>query len=272
MDREYGNHAEYISWVLEDANERQIDIESGFKEAFSSFIETRSVEVILFSDVSALDLANVIIEYPRLLKPLIVICNISGRSIERDLQIKNVNTYNPKLNKLEATAISGYIKPFLPSYLEISSLSKIDRMAFIDKEIRKKKGRWEKEIIDSINQFSDIKFKKRKFKINNEKYEIDAASPEEGLIKYGIDIKRIEARKDIHKRIDEIINKSNKLKEAFPHSKFASIIYYPFIEEHINIHNRLSSENIDIVCFASSLKDSIYNAVKIVLSGLGISP
>lgn len=269
MGEEYGTHAEYFSWVLEDAKKRQIDIENGLKKAFSSFIEIRSVEVILFSNVSALDLADIIIDYPLLLKPLIVVCNIAARSIERDLQIKNVDTYNPKLNKKEATVIAGYLKPFLPNYLELSTLSNIDMTAFIDKEIRKMKGRWEKKIVASLNRLSPLRFKKRKFEIDNEKYEIDAASPEEGIIMYGIDIKRIEARKDIHKRIDKIINKSNKLKNAFPQSKFAAIIYYPFIEEHINIHNRLSSENIDAICFASNSEDSIFNAVKMILSGLG---
>ncbi|MBN1574113.1 MAG: hypothetical protein JW984_13030 [Deltaproteobacteria bacterium] len=270
MSEEYGTHAEYISWVLEDAKKRQAEIESYLKKAFSSYIEIRSAEVIIFSDISALDLADIINDYPLLLKPLTVICNIAGRSIERDLQIKNVNTYNPKLSKQEATAIAGYIKPFLPSYLELSTLSNIDRTEFVDKEIRKIKGRWEKRIVSSLNRLSPLRFKKRQFTAENEKYEIDAACPEEGAIKYSIDIKRIEARRDIHKRIDEIINKSNKLKSAFPQAKFAAIIYYPFIEEQINIHNRLSSENIDVICFASDSKDSIFNAVKMVLSSLGV--
>lgn len=85
MGEEYGTHAEYFNWVLEDAKKRQIEIETGLKKAFSSFIEMRSVEVILFSNVSALDLAEIIFNYPLLLKPLIAICNIAARSIERDL-------------------------------------------------------------------------------------------------------------------------------------------------------------------------------------------
>lgn len=183
-----------------------------------------------------------------------------------------MDTYNPRLNRDESTLIAGYIKPFLPNYLELSTLSNIDRTAFIDKEIRKIKGRWEKKIVASLNRSSRMRFRKRKFEVDNEGYEIDAASPEDGKIKYGIDIKRIEARRDIHKRIDEIVNKSNKLKRAFPESKFAAIIYYPFIDEHINIHNRLSSENIDAICFASDSEDSIFNAAKMILSGLEVAP
>ena len=98
---------------------------------------------------------------------------------------------------------------------------------------------------------------------------MDAASPKSGEIKVGIDIKRIEARRDIHKRCDEIVNKAAKLKSAFPSSKFGAVIYYPFIEEHSNVQNRLRSDNIDGLVFSSAAKDSIENAVRILLSTLG---
>ena len=67
-------------------------------------------------------------------------------------------------------------------------------------------------------------FKKRKFAYNNNEYEIDAAYPIEGDIIVGIDVKRIEARRDTHKRCDEIVNKANKLKAAFPYSYFIAAI------------------------------------------------
>jgi hypothetical protein len=41
----------------------------------------------------------------------------------------------------------------------------------------------------------------------------------------GIDIKRIEARQDIHKRCDEIVNKAAKLKAVFRKAKFGAVIY-----------------------------------------------
>lgn len=48
------------------------------------------------------------------------------------------------------------------------------------------------------------------------------------------------------------------------------VIYYPFIDEHINIQNRLSSDNIDVISFASESRDSIENAVRMLLARLGV--
>jgi len=200
------------------------------RDAFAGFIETRQVEIIVFSNVSVLDLAKAIMRYPSILKPLVAVCNIAARAIERDLQIKNVDTYNPRLTEQQASAIAGYIKPFFPPYIEIPTLSNLDRVAFIDKEIRKGKGRWERRIIETLNRFSSVKFKKRKFTANGEEFELDAATPHEGPVQTGIDVKRIEARRDIHKRCDEIVNKAAKLKSVFPEAKFAAVIYYPFID------------------------------------------
>jgi len=271
MTNKYGSHADYMDWVKKDAKSRQRVIENTLRKAFSNFIEKREVEVIVFSNMTAFRLAEAIIAYPLILKSLLAVCNIAARAIERDLSIKNVDTYNPRLTNDQAKVIAGYIKPFLPSYLEIPTLSQLDKISFIDKEIRKGKGRWEKRVIESFNRFGNLPFQKRMFIIEGEQFELDAASPKSGEIKFGIDIKRIEARRDIHKRCDEIVNKANKLKSAFPGSKFGAVIYYPFIEEHVNIQNRLRSDNIDGIVFASEGKESIENAVKILISTLEIS-
>lgn len=271
MPDKYGSHADYMDWVKDDADSRQEAIEDALRKAFSNFMEKREVEVIVFSSMTAFDLAEAIINHPLILKPLLAACNIAARAIERDLSIKNVDTYSPRLSDDQVKVIAGYIKPFLPSYLEIPALSRIDRVAFIDKEIRKGKGRWEKKIIESLNRFSSLQFHKRMFVAEEEQFELDAASPKSGYIKIGIDIKRIEARRDIHKRCDEIVNKAAKLKSAFPGSKFGAVVYYPFIEEHINIQNRLRSDKIDGVVFASEAKESIENAVRMLLSTLEVS-
>jgi hypothetical protein len=270
MPDKYGSHADYMVWVKDDADSRQKTIEDAFRTAFSNFIEKREVEVIIFTSMTAFDLARAIVNQPLILKPLLAACNIAARAIERDLDIKNLRTYSPRLSEDKAHVIAGYIKPFLPSYLEIPALSRIDRFAFIDKEIRKKKGLWEKKILDHLNKFSSLQFCKRKFVVEDERYELDAASPRLGDIKVGIDIKRIEARRDIHKRCDEIINKAVKLKLAFPASKFGVVVYYPFIEEHINIQNRLRSDLIDGVVFASETEESVENAVRMLISTLGV--
>jgi hypothetical protein len=271
MPDKYGSHADYMGWVKDDADSRQKSVEMALREAFSKFIEKREVEVIVFSSMTAFDVAKAIINHPLILKPLLAACNIAARAIERDLSIKNVDTYSPRLSDEQAKVIAGYIKPFLPSYLEIPSLGQIDRIAFVDKEIRKEKGRWEKKILESLNRFSSLQFHKRLFEAEGEEFELDAASPKSGDIKVGIDIKRIEARRDIHKRCDEIVNKAAKLKSAFPNSKFGAVVYYPFIEEHVNIQNRLRSDNMDGVVFASETKESIENAVRMLLSTLGVS-
>ncbi len=271
MPDKYGSHADYMEWVKGNAESRQEAVENALRRAFSNFIEKREVEVIVFSSMSAFDLAEAIINHPLILKPLLAACNIAARAIERDLSIKNLDTYSPRLSDGEAKVIAGYMKPFLPAYLEIPALTKIDRVAFIDKEIRKGKGRWEKKILETLNRFGRLQFHKRMFVAGGEHFELDAATPKSGKIKVGIDIKRIEARRDIHKRCDEIVNKASKLKSAFPGSRFGAVIYYPFIEEHVNIQNRLRSDKIDGIVFASETKDSIENAIRMLLSTLGVS-
>jgi len=264
----YGSHQDYMSRVKAEADLRQEAIETALREAFSGFIERREVEVIVFAGMSALDLAKAVSARPVILKPLLACCNIAGRAIERDLEIKNLDTYSPRLDQAHAQVIAGYIKPFLPPYLELPALSQIDRVAYIDKEIRKGKGRWERLVLEALNRFGAATFRKRKFKAGGEEFELDAASPEEGDIEIGIDVKRIEARKDIHKRCDEIVNKGGKLREAFPKARFGAAVYYPFIDEHVNVQNRLRSPHVGGIVFASEAKDSIENAVKLLLSTL----
>jgi len=260
-----------MGWVKHDADSRQKEIKNTFVEAFSDFLVTREVETIVFSEVSALKLAEVLFSYPLILKPLLAVCNIAGRAIERDLDLKNINTYEPKLSDDKAKIIAGYIKPFLPPYLEIPALCQVDRIAFVDKEIRKRKGQWEKKITASLNKFSSLEFQKRKFIFDGEQFELDAAYPKQGDLEIGIDVKRIEARRDIHKRCDEMVNKAAKLKSCFPKAKFGAVIYYPFREDHINVNNRLRSENIDVTVFASESIDSIKDAVKFLIKTLGES-
>ncbi|MBI3944908.1 MAG: hypothetical protein HY321_03245 [Armatimonadetes bacterium] len=206
------------------------------------------------------------------LKPLLASCNIAARAIERDLGIRNVDTYAPRLSEDQAKVIAGYVMPFLPSYLALPALSLVDRTEFVDKEVRKGKGRWEKRILDALNRHAQVSFRKRHFEIGGEQFELDAAAPAQGDVEIGIDVKRIEARRDIHKRCDEIVNKASKLKEAFPQSRFAAVVYYPFIDEHINIQNRLRSSAVDQVVFASDSVASVENAVVMLLSMLEVPP
>ena len=138
------------------ADERQQSIQKALRGAFASFIETKSVEVIFFAKMNVFDLAEAIQKFPYVLKPISAACNIAARAIERDLQIKNVATYNPKLTPEQAAAIAEYIKPFLPDYLELPALLHLDRVYFIDKQIRMGKGQWEKKITEALNANSQI--------------------------------------------------------------------------------------------------------------------
>ena len=267
---DYSAQADYIAVVSDSANTRQAEVEKALRAAFEEFIETQEVEVIAFSDVTAGSLADALATYPIILKPLLAASNIAARAIERDLGIKNLNTYKPRLSRENALAIAGYLKSFLPPYLAVPTLCHVDRIQFIDKEIRMNKGRWEQMVVASLNRLSPLVFRKRKFRASGEQFELDAATPARGDIEIGVDVKRVEARRDIHKRTDEIVNKAANLKSSHPSARFAAIIYYPFVTEHVNIQNRLNSPNVDAVAFAGESAESIGSAVGLVLAKLGV--
>lgn len=176
----------------------------------------------------------------------------------------------PQLREPEATAIAGYIKPFLPPSVEIPALVQVDRAAFVDKEIRRVKGQWERRVLQAINESAAGEFRKRRFQAGDrEQFELDAAWPQTGPIRVGVDVKRIEARRDIHKRCDEIASKAARLRQAYPQARFGAVIYYPFVSEHVNVQSRLQSPHIEAVVFAAESKESVTTAVKLLLSRLG---
>jgi len=221
--------------------------------------------LINFQDINATELGRILAKYPILAKPLMILCNVAERAIERDLGLKGLNSYNPRFQRDSAKAVAGYLKPFLPDRIELDSFCAIDRLMFLDKEIRKGKGRWEKLVHSALIEASEReglpgRFKKRKFESDAEQFELDVAYPAAGLIEIGVDVKRIEARRDIHQRCDEIVNKATRFKSAFPSGKFVAFIYYPFTDEHTNVSSRLRSESIDVVVFASEHPQSIRNA------------
>ena len=237
--------------------------------AFKRFVKEDRVQVIQLADVTVFDLAAILRSHPILLKPLAIAANIGERAIERDLGIRNVSTYRTRLDDQTAAAIAGYLKPFLPATVPIPTLIELDRIAFVDKEIRALKGRWEKRVTEALASVSGRRFRKRKFEVGGEQFEIDAASPEAGPIEAAVDVKRIEARRDIHKRIDEIVNKAHKIKQYRPETRFAAVIYFPFEDQHDQIRNRLADPAIDAVAFAGEMSDSISAAASSVLRALG---
>jgi len=266
---DYGNQRNYVDKVIPLADARQEELEGALRQVFAKFIEKREVEVVVFERLSATELAEAILAKPMVLKSLLACCNLAGRAIKRDLKIDTIDTYSPTLSQTQAAALAGYLLSFLPPYLEIPTLVRVDRVAFIDKEIRADKGRWEKLICEALNKYGKAPFKKRKFTVGAESFELDAASPPKGEpVRIGIDVKRIEARQDIHKRGDEIVNKAAKLKTKYPQARFGAVVYYPFIQEHLNVQSRLESPNIDCVVFAALSAESIESAVRLLLAKL----
>ncbi len=205
-----------------------------------------------------------------ILKPICAACNVASRAIERDLDICNLDAYKPRLSAEQVAAVAGYLKPFLPQEIAVAALTELDRHFFVDKQVRMLKGRWERAVRDSINEQSALSFKKRAFRCDEERFELDIAAPPTDGIDVGVNVKRIEARRDIHKRCDEIVNKAAKFKRAFPSGKFAAVIYYPFTAEHVNVQHRLESPNIDAVVFASQSQEQLRTAIGLLVDRLGI--
>ena len=271
MPGDYSTQHDYLDKLQEDVTARQLNIEEALRKAFASFIERREVEVVVFAGMTVFDLRDAIQSQPVILKSLLACCNVASRALARDLGI-SVDTYLPKLTDSSAAAIAGYIKPFLPPYLELPAISFTDRLAYIDKEIRRGKGNWERLTLDAANKHAKPRtFRKMKFRVEGDDFELDAAHiNQEGQIEIGIDVKRIESPRDIHKRSDDIINKAAKLKSVFPQARFGAVIYYPFIQEHSNVISRLRSPNIDGIVFAGESEDSVERNVMLLLPMLGI--
>src|SRR5262245_47287696 len=94
----YDSHADYMEWVREASYARDLQVSDALRTAFADHIELREIEVINFSSMTAFDLAKAIASFPLILKPILAACNVAGRAIERDLDIRNVDTYKPRLD------------------------------------------------------------------------------------------------------------------------------------------------------------------------------
>lgn len=269
MDESYSTHRDQLESV-EGIEERRESVRKALEEAFQDHIFYQEVPFIKFGEMTAEELAEAFVQYPIVMKSILSAVNVATRAIERDLDIK-VDTYDGKIDPVKAGIIAGYVKPILPDTIAIPALCELDRYSYVDKELRRRKGGWEKAVLTYLNANSTVEFKKRKFEWNKEKYEIDAASPPQGdVIEIAVDIKRIEARRDTHKRADEIVNKAKKFKEVFPNGKFFAILYYPFTNDHLSLMNRLQDTSIDGIYFASENNSSIEQQVRYVLGKAGV--
>lgn len=274
---EYANHAVRLSWVRDDAEARHITVAREIKNAFNGHYRIQSTEWIQFDQISAESLAKIFLDHPTLVKPITAICNIAGRAIHRDLKFK-VDTYRPKLSREQARLLADYVKPFLPAEMAVPAVESVDNWFYIDKEIRSYQGRWERLITESLTSHTGRTFKKRKFSVyddNSKKkvlFELDAALPAKANpIEVGIDVKRIGSPLDIHKRIDEIVNKADKFKKAYPAGKFGVVVYYPFEStSQAGIVSRMRSANIDGLTFAGDSPESVVESVLRLIPRLGL--
>ena len=269
IDLEYSSHREQIV-EHQPSPERVAALNAALLEAFAKVIEYRSVPFILFDLLTVKELADAFFAHPIIIKPVLACVNVAQRAIKRDLDL-DFDTYSATVTERIADQLAGYIRPFLPSVLGVSALMELDRFFWTDKEMRAKKGNWEKIITQELNRLSTQPFRKRKFDVDGQAFEIDAALPSSGEhIDVAIDVKRIESRKDIHKRSDEIINKAGKFKKAFPESKFVAILYFPFPTLHTNLNSRLTDSNINLIYFAGESASSVTLAVEMLLAQLGL--
>src|SRR5579883_507882 len=124
--REYSSQADYMVIVADRAGERVSAVREALRAAFASAIHTEQLEVIDLQSLSVMALGEAVAQYPVVLKPLLIAANIAARAIERDLDLRNVDTYGLRLSAEQAHAIAGYIKPFLPASLPLAALTELD--------------------------------------------------------------------------------------------------------------------------------------------------
>ena len=268
-EKEYSSHQEQVA-ECQPSSERIKKLEESLIEAYEKVIAYREVPFIVFGDLNAEELAAAFVKYPIIIKPTLCCVNVAQRAVKRDLGFE-LNTYSEKISETHAALLAGYIKPLLPPAIAVPALMELDRFFWTDKEMRARKGNWEKTVTLSINKASSQRFKKRKFECDGEQFEIDAACPTKGAtIEIAIDVKRIESQRDIHKRADEIINKAQKFKKTYPTGRFIAVVYYPFPNQHLNLQNRLRSKDIEGVFFAGETESSITNAADMLVGSLGL--
>lgn len=255
--------------VLVPAEKRAEKIEAELALALEHYITLTEARLIDISSLTPEALGKILFEHPHILKPLIALSAIGGRAFDKDLGISNVDTYNPKIDEQEAKCIGKYLLNLLPNKFSLETLVQVDRLQFIDKEKRKIKGRWEDDIRKVLKEQTGLPFVKKMIRVVK-KYEIDAAYFKNDYLEYAIDVKVMGAKRDIHKRSDEIINKSVAYKQLYPKGKFAAVVYYPFNPE--DVIDRLKRPTIDSIVFADASQESIVIAVKELIKDLGIKP
>lgn len=248
-------HVEYLQDVQAGREERCARIAALVRSTMPKRLERREREVVVLAGMSAPELAAALVAAPELLKPFLAACNMGGRALRKDLGIE-LDTYRPKLDQEIATRVAEFLLPALPPEITLDALLALDLYQFVDSEIRKAKGSWEKQILRRLVA-RGVDAKKRRFEVGGEAFELDIAVPSKGPIVFGVDVKMIGHQRDIHKRGDEIVNKAQKLKVVYPYARFAAVVYYPGPEyEHLE-HRLTDGTRVDSVLRAGDDEDTL---------------
>ena len=257
----YTKHEDYLKSLAIARQERAALLHGLIRERLSTYIAKREVEEIDFTRVTVEDLRDLLRAAPALLKPLIAACNMGKRAIRKELALE-LDTYRPRLTEAQATLVAQFLLPCLPRMALVETLLALDAYQWVDSEIRKQKGRWEKKFQAELRKL-EIDCKKRWFTSDGERFEIDVAYPKTGPIRLAIDVKSIGHPSDKQKRGDEIVNKASHFKQVHPDAVFIALVQYPFDIDREDVEHRLmsGSSNIDEVIFAGDDEESVATAV-----------
>jgi hypothetical protein len=218
-------HDEYLKDVAIRREDRRNRLADLVRSALAKHVVRRECDVVVLAGVSVGELAAALQAAPGILKPLLAACNMGGRALRKDIGIE-VNTYEPRLDGATAQQIAEMLLPSLPAEISLDALLALDLYQYVDSEIRKAKGSWEKQILNRLVA-KGIAARTRRFEVAGDSFELDIAVPPDGPIDFGVDVKMIGHQRDIHKRGDEIVNKAAKLKVVYPYARFAAVVYYP---------------------------------------------
>lgn len=256
-DKIYSNHREqFLGAAYPD--ERSEGMLASLTSAFDSHVESRQVEYILFDEIPVETLAKAFFNCPNLIKAISSSVNLESRVVKHELEM-NSDTFTKSISTDTAGILAGYINAMHSKEMTVSALVELGRCFWTDKQMCKNKCKWEKKIPNA----SALKFKKHKILFGSEEYELDATTPEAGEnIDLGIDVKRIEAKQYIHKRIDEFVNKASKFKACLPTSNFFAVVYYTFPFNPTNLQTRNASSDINRVFFTDESIFSIQSTVE----------
>ncbi len=105
---------DYVRRAGPEADQRSEQVRNVARVAFRDDLREEKRLVILFSEINATQLGQILAKFPILAKPLMILCNVAERALERDLGLKNMNSYAPRFTGDTAKVIAGYLKPFLP--------------------------------------------------------------------------------------------------------------------------------------------------------------